>query len=116
MTVETAFSKRPAMHNERLIVGNKIALIYSYTMYTAGVFIPVIGGILWKGATRAGALSALIVGALVAIVGILTKVDIAGVPIEVCSAIISLVLFVVVSLFTKKKYEKNNNLGASHFY
>ena len=81
------------------------ALIYSYTMYTAGVFIPVIGGILWKGATRAGALSALIVGALLAIVGIITKLNIAGIPVEVYSAIVSLILFVVVSLFTKVRVE-----------
>jgi len=82
------------------------ALIYSYTMYTAGVFIPVIGGLLWKGATKAGALSALIVGALVAIIGILTEYNIGGVPVEVYSAVVSLVLFVVVSLFTKTKTEK----------
>ena len=79
------------------------ALIFSYTMYTAGVFIPVIGGILWKGATKAGALSGLVVGALLAIVGIITKLNIGGIPVEVYSAIVSLILFVVVSLFTKTK-------------
>jgi len=77
------------------------ALIYSYTMYTAGVFIPVIGGIVWKRATKEGALSALIVGALVAIVGILAKLNIAGIPVEAYSAVGSLVLFIVVSLCTK---------------
>lgn len=79
------------------------ALIFSYTMYTAGVFIPVIGGILWKGATKAGALSGLVAGALLAIVGIITKLNIAGIPVEVYSAVVSLILFVVVSLFTKTK-------------
>ena len=79
------------------------ALIFSYTMYTAGVFIPVIGGILWKGATKTGALSGLVVGALLAIVGIITKLNIGGIPVEVYSAIVSLILFVVVSLFTKTK-------------
>lgn len=77
------------------------ALIYSYTMYTAGVFIPVIGGIVWKRATKEGALSALIVGALVAIVGILAKLNIGGIPVEAYSAVGSLVLFIVVSLCTK---------------
>ena len=77
------------------------ALIYSYTMYTAGVFIPVIGGIVWKRATKEGALSALIVGALVAIVGILAKLNIRGIPVEAYSAVGSLVLFIVVSLCTK---------------
>ncbi len=76
------------------------ALIYSYTMYTAGVFIPVIGGVLWKRATRQGALSALIIGALVAIIGILSGMDIAGIPVEVYSGLVSLLVFVVVSLFT----------------
>lgn len=79
------------------------ALIFSYTMYTAGVFIPVIGGILWKGATKAGALSGLVAGALLAIIGIITKLNIAGIPVEVYSAVVSLILFVVVSLFTKTK-------------
>ena len=37
-------------------------LIYSYTMYSAGVFVPVIGGVLWKSATREGALASLIIG------------------------------------------------------
>lgn len=77
------------------------ALIYSYTMYTAGVCIPVLGGVLWKGATRAGALSALISGALIAIVGIITHLNIAGIPIEVCSAVVSFVFFIVISLVTK---------------
>jgi SSS family solute:Na+ symporter len=78
-------------------------LIYSYTMYTAGVFIPLIGGVLWKEATREGALSSLIIGALVAIIGILTGLDIAGIPVEVYSAVVSLVVFVVVSMLTKKE-------------
>ncbi|MFW6409701.1 MAG: sodium:solute symporter family protein [Halanaerobiales bacterium] len=77
------------------------ALIYSYTMYTAGVFIPVIGGVLWKRATAYGALSALIVGAGLAIIGILTGFDIAGIPVEIYSALISLVVFIVVSLMTE---------------
>jgi len=77
------------------------ALIYSYTMYTAGVFIPVIGGILWKRATKAGAITGIVGGALVAIIGILTKADVAGVPADVYAAVVSLVLFVVVSLVTK---------------
>lgn len=79
------------------------ALIYSYTMYTAGVFIPVIGGVVWKGATREGALSSLIVGALLAIIGILTGINIAGIPVEIYSAVVALVVFVVVSMLTEKK-------------
>jgi len=79
------------------------ALIYSYTMYTAGVFIPVIGGILWKGATKAGALVSLIAGSIVALYGILTGLELFGAPAEIYSALVSLVLFIVVSLLTSKK-------------
>ena len=77
-------------------------LIYSYTMYTAGVFIPVIGGILWKRATKKGALSAIIGGALVAIVGIITKMEVMGIPVEVYSALVYLGLFIVISLGEEK--------------
>ena len=82
-------------------------LIYSYTMYTAGVFIPVVGGILWKRATKLGALSAIIGGALVAVVGIITKLDVMGIPVEVYSALVSLVLFIVISLCTGVSKNKN---------
>lgn len=75
-------------------------LIYSYTMYTAGVFIPVFGGILWKRATKKGALSAIIIGALAAMFGIITKLNIMGIPVEVYSSLVSLVIFIIVSLFT----------------
>ncbi|MGB4285897.1 MAG: sodium:solute symporter family protein [Bacillota bacterium] len=79
------------------------ALIYSYTMYTAGVFIPVIGGVLWKAATREGALASLIIGSIVALWGILTKTAILGAPVEIYAALISLVVFVVVSLATQSE-------------
>lgn len=76
------------------------ALIYSYTMYTAGVFIPVIGGVIWKKATREGALAALIIGAVTAIIGIIAEIDIAGIPVEIYSALLALIMFVIISLIT----------------
>jgi SSS family solute:Na+ symporter len=76
-------------------------IIYSYITYTAAVFVPVIGGLLWKRATNAGALTALIGGAIATLAGILSKADIFGIPSEIYGAIVSLVLFVVVSLATK---------------
>lgn len=79
------------------------ALIYSYTMYTAGVFIPVIGGLVWKGATRAGALTSLIGGSILALIGMLSKINILGAPAEVYSGLVSLVIFIVVSLVTQPK-------------
>ncbi|MFW5995930.1 MAG: sodium:solute symporter family protein [Halanaerobiaceae bacterium] len=79
------------------------ALIYSYTMYTAGVFVPVIGGVIWKGATKEGAMTALLGGSLVAIMGILLNFEFGKMPVEVYSGLISLVLFVIVSLATGRK-------------
>ncbi|MEJ6949756.1 sodium:solute symporter family protein [Natronospora cellulosivora (SeqCode)] len=79
------------------------ALIYSYTMYIGGVFIPVIGGVLWKKATNTGALTSLIGGSLVAIYGILTGFAVGNIPGVVFAAFISLILFVIVSLFTQEK-------------
>jgi len=76
------------------------ALIYSYTMYIGGVFIPVIGGVLWKKATKEGALSALIIGALIAIIGTVFSIEIANIPVVVYSSIVSLLLFIFVSLAT----------------
>ena len=73
-------------------------LIYSYTLYTAGVFVPVMGGLLWKRGSAAAALSALVIGSAVAIVGIATEFDIAGAPVEVVAALISAVVFVVTTL------------------
>ncbi|MGB4366143.1 MAG: sodium:solute symporter family protein [Acetomicrobium sp.] len=78
------------------------ALIYSYTMYTAGVFVPVIGGFLWKGATKEGALASLIIGSILALWGIIGGVSLFGAPVEIFAALISLIVFIVVSLFTKK--------------
>lgn len=82
------------------------ALIYSYTMYSAGVFIPVIGGVLWDGATRQGALASLIIGSVVALWGILSDISIFGAPIEIFAAFVSLIIFILVSLATRNKVER----------
>ncbi len=78
-------------------------LIYSYTMYTAGVFVPLLGGVLWPRATRAGALAGMIGGSLTALAGILSGADLGGVPTEIYAAAVSAVLFVVVSAMTEKR-------------
>jgi SSS family solute:Na+ symporter len=74
------------------------ALIYSYTMYTAGVLVPVIGGILWKGGTRAGALWAVVIGSSVALVGLTTRFEVGGMPTEIYAALVSAAVFIAVSL------------------
>ncbi len=77
-------------------------LIYSYTLYTAGVFVPMLGGVLWSGATRTGALAAMIGGSGTALAGILTGADLGGVPTEIYAALVSAVLFVAVSVLTSR--------------
>lgn len=78
-------------------------LIYSYTMYTAGIFVPVLGGVLWPRATRAGALTGMIGGSLVALAGILSGADLGGVPVEIYAAVVSAVLFVGASVAAGKR-------------
>jgi SSS family solute:Na+ symporter len=76
-------------------------LIYSYTMYSAGVLVPVLGGVVWNGATRSGALAAIATGSVVALVGLTTGLEIGGVPTEIYAALASTVVFVVTSLATR---------------
>ena len=73
-------------------------ILSSYILYTAGVFVCVLGGVLWKGATRAGALTSMALGSLVALYGIVTDAELGGVPLEVLAAGVSAVSFVGVSL------------------
>jgi SSS family solute:Na+ symporter len=76
-------------------------LIYSYTMYTAGILVPVLGGVVWKRATRAGAIAAVLAGSAVALTGLLTDTSVYGIPTEIYSALVSLLVFVAVSLATR---------------
>lgn len=78
-------------------------LIYAYTMYTAGVLVPVLGGVVWKRATRTGALAAVATGSVVALVGMTTHARVAGTPTEVYAAAVSAVAFVVVSLAGRRR-------------
>jgi SSS family solute:Na+ symporter len=75
-------------------------LIYAYTMYSAGILVPVLGGVLWKRATRPGAIAAALAGSLVAAVGLATGLEVAGIPTEIYAAAVSAVAFVLVSLAT----------------
>ncbi|MCP4898425.1 MAG: sodium:solute symporter family protein [bacterium] len=84
-------------------------LIYSYTMYTGGIFIPVLGGVLWSRATKAGALAAIAVGSTMALIGTATKLDLWGAPAEIYSAAASLVVFVVVSLATQPRPDQSES-------
>jgi SSS family solute:Na+ symporter len=78
-------------------------LIYAYAMYTAGVLVPVLGGVFWSRATRSGAIAAVVVGSAIALTGILGGISIWGMPTEIYGAGGSAIAFVVVSLLTKEE-------------
>lgn len=78
-------------------------LIYSYTLYTAAVFVPVMGGVLWRAPTRAAALAAIVSGTAVAVVGIATGADVLGIPTEIYAAITSAIVFVIATLLTGRQ-------------
>lgn len=75
-------------------------LLMSYTLYTSGVFIPVVGGFFWKKATRQGALAALFTGTAIAVASIF-GVTFFGIPTEIFSGLVCLVIFTGVSLATQ---------------
>ena len=76
-------------------------ILTSYILYTAGVFVAVLGGVLWSGATRQGALASMLLGTAAALYGIVTGHSLGGIPTEVLAAGVSAVAFVVVSLMTR---------------
>lgn len=77
-------------------------LIYSYDVYTSGVFVPLILGLYWRRATKEGALSGMTAGSLVAVLG---AAGILNFPyweyVYVSGALVSTVVLVVVSLATR---------------
>jgi SSS family solute:Na+ symporter len=75
-------------------------LIYAYTMYSGGILVPVLGGVVWKRATRAGAVAGALAGSIVAVVGLSTGLHVGAVPTEITSAGVSALVFVAVSLVT----------------
>ncbi|WP_084593932.1 sodium:solute symporter family protein [Palaeococcus ferrophilus] len=79
-------------------------LIYSYDIYTSGVFVPLILGIYWKRATKEGALLGMLAGSLTAIVGIAGLVSFSYWEyIYVSGALVSAVVMIVASLLTAPK-------------
>lgn len=76
-------------------------IIAPITIYSAAIFVPFIGGLVWKGATKAGAVTASSVGTLLAVLSITGVVSF---PIEVAvfSLLVSGIVFVIVSFLTKE--------------
>jgi SSS family solute:Na+ symporter len=83
-------------------------LLMSYTLYAAGVFIPVVGGLYWKRATAPGAIAAILGGSSYGLAGELGWLEpaalplVGSLPVIVGGALVSLLLFVGVSLATRQ--------------
>lgn len=76
-------------------------LNYSYTLFTAGVFSPVVCGLLWKKATKEGAYAGLISGLVFVAMG-WSGFSFFGIPSDIASSLLSVVVLVIVSLITYK--------------
>ncbi|HSH27246.1 MAG TPA: sodium:solute symporter family protein [Wenzhouxiangella sp.] len=81
-------------------------LLMSYTLYAAGVFIPVVLGLYWRRGNAPGAIAAIVGGSGVGVAGELGWVNfsawpiIGGFPVIVTGALASLILYLAVSLMT----------------
>ena len=73
----------------------------SYTLFTAGVFAPVVAGLLWKKATKAGAFAGLFSGLAFVALG-WSGFSFFGIPSDIASSLLALVVLIVVSLVTYK--------------
>lgn len=73
----------------------------SYTLFTAGVFSPVVAGLLWKKATKIGAFAGLFSGLAFVALG-WSGFSFFGLPSDIASSLLSLVVLIVVSLITYK--------------
>lgn len=73
----------------------------SYTLFTAGVFSPVVAGLLWKKANKAGAFAGLFSGLAFVALG-WSGFSFFGIPSDIASSLLSLVVLMVVSLITYK--------------
>lgn len=78
-------------------------LLYSYDIYTAGVFVPLVLGFYWKRATRAGALAGMVCGFLPPLLGIAGVVSFAQPEyVYVSGALVSLIVMIAVSLLPSR--------------
>lgn len=77
-------------------------MVYAITLYTSGAFVPIFFGVMWKGATRRGAIAGLIAGLLAAVAGFM-GVEVGSVPGEIFSSLVGAVVLFLVSILDPQK-------------
>jgi solute:Na+ symporter, SSS family len=89
-----------------LIVSDVVgALTVAYDLLTGALFVPIVGALFWRRATTAGALASMTVSSVVVIVLMATRGLFSNDPI-IYGMLVSLVVFVGVSLLTPKPSEE----------
>ncbi len=89
-----------------LIVSDVVgALTVAYDLLTGALFIPIVGALFWRRATAAGALVSMVVSSVVVVVFMVVDGLFANTPI-IYGMLVSLVVFVVVSLLTPRPSEE----------
>ncbi|MQA02524.1 MAG: sodium:solute symporter [Streptosporangiales bacterium] len=85
-----------------VVVGDVVgALTVAYDLLTGALFVPIVGALFWRRATAVGAVSAILVSSVVVIVLMVTQGLFSNEPI-IYGMASNLVVFVVVSLLTKR--------------
>jgi solute:Na+ symporter, SSS family len=80
------------------------ALTVAYDLLTGALFVPIVGALFWRRATAMGALASIVVSSLVVVYLLVTKGLLSNDPI-IYGMLASLLVFVVVSLFTPRPSE-----------
>src|SRR5215210_7118905 len=89
-----------------LIVSDVIgALTVAYDLLSGALFVPIVGALFWRRATTAGALTSMAAGSVVVVIFMVLDGLFANTPI-IYGMLVSLVVFVVVSLLTPRPSEE----------
>ena len=84
-------------------------MLFSYAFMVSGLLVPIMGAIFWKRASPAGAMAAIIGGGGLTSVLTLLKIELLGLDPNVYGLLLSLVLFVSLSLLIPNKYAHDKN-------
>jgi solute:Na+ symporter, SSS family len=81
------------------------ALTVAYDLLSGALFVPIVGALFWRRATAAGALVSMVVSSVVVVALMATRGLFSNDPI-IYGMLVSLVIFVAVSLLTPKPSEE----------